>query len=165
MLLIEYCDPELRLATVKEILRLSAHLFKKKVCQALVDSSENITEKNLLLCRSCWCWWQKGWTVHQKDTLLILLIDIFFVTTFFSCNHKMIDYLWWMKVWWHCCWCKWELQWRRSWSRPHEDKEDDGKNSEAVICREDCTIVRFSQEGGDGVSRLESVKVLLESGK
>ena len=30
--------------------------------------------------------------MHQKDTLLILLIDIFFVTTFFSCNHKMITY-------------------------------------------------------------------------
>ena len=30
--------------------------------------------------------------MHQKDTLLILLIDLFFVTNFFSCNHKMITY-------------------------------------------------------------------------
>ena len=28
--------------------------------------------------------------MHQKDTLLILLIDLFFVTTYLSCNHKMI---------------------------------------------------------------------------
>ena len=30
--------------------------------------------------------------MHQKNTLLILLIDLFFVTTYFSCNHKMITY-------------------------------------------------------------------------